>query len=185
MKATPSWIAVLALGIGAFGVASCGEDSGESKAAIEQRIERERQEAARLARQDERIKQLQAEVKEQKAAAKNKDADQSSRPTNGGTPATPTRPAASSNSGDWPGGPAHTVILASVPSESAARAKQADASALGLDAGVLRSSDFRSLRPGYWVVFSGAFPNATTAAERQSRARSAGFNDAYVRFVSP
>jgi hypothetical protein len=54
-----------------------------------------------------------------------------------------------------------------------------------LDAGVLFSSDFRSLRPGYWVVFSGTFSAQPDAARRADRARELGYSSAYPRLVSP
>jgi len=112
------------------------------------------------------------------------------RSTTGDSPAptsTATRrpPRRSTRGDDWPGGRAYTVILGSSSSESAARALQRRASNAGLDAGMLFSSDYRSLRPGYWVTFSGTFPSSSAAGERQVRARSQGFADAYVRFVSP
>jgi S1-C subfamily serine protease len=87
--------------------------------------------------------------------------------------------------GDWPGGTGYTVILASKGSETEARTIQAEASASGLDAGVLFSSDFRSLRPGYWVVFSGIYDSQSAAAQAATDARDIGFSDAYSRFVSP
>lgn len=111
----------------------------------------------------------------------------------GPTDPTATRPASTQTSpavsqppqSGWPGGSGYTVILASSRAESDARATQRQASAAGLDAGVLRSSDFASLRPGFWVVFSGTFEQVDGARKRQSRARSLGFADAYTRFVSP
>jgi cell division septation protein DedD len=101
-------------------------------------------------------------------------------------PAPQTTPAPTpSGSGDWPGGSGYTVILASEGSETAARSTQSQATATGLDAGVLYSSNFRSLRPGYWVVFSGRFTTEGQASQRAVRARELGYGDAYPRFVSP
>jgi hypothetical protein len=94
-------------------------------------------------------------------------------------------PPAPGYTGDWPGGAGYTVVLASVGSSERARAIQAQGSARGLDAGILFSSNFSSLRPGYWVVFSGVFSSAGEAAARQSRARSLGYGSAYARFVAP
>jgi hypothetical protein len=88
-------------------------------------------------------------------------------------------------SDDWPGGRGFTAILASRPTEIDARSVQRDASGRGLDAGILRSDNFRSLNPGYWVVFSGTFPTNSDAAKRAARAQELGFADAYPRFVSP
>jgi hypothetical protein len=92
--------------------------------------------------------------------------------------------APASSAGDWPGPSAYTVVLGSMSTETAARAVQARATAAGLDAGVLYSSDFSSLRAGYWVVFSGVFDTHGGTAGRVARAHDLGFSDAYPRFVS-
>lgn len=97
-------------------------------------------------------------------------------------PPAPTPPSPSSD--DWPGGSGYTTILVSVTSEAEARRVQATASARGLDAGVLYSSNYRSLRPGYWVVFSGTSASKQDADRRTARAKSLGFANAYPRFVS-
>ena len=122
----------------------------------------------------------------------------SSTDTSSATPTAPTvpreprprEPGATNSEGtnggaDWPGGSGYTVVLASKTELASARAVQRLASDAGLDAGVLQSSHFSSLRPGYWVVFSGAYAAQSDATRRQSRARSLGFTDAYVRFVAP
>lgn len=97
--------------------------------------------------------------------------------------APPPPPPPTDSSDDWPGGSGYTTILASVASEAQARRVQARASASGLDAGVLLSSNYRSLRPGYWVVFSGTSTSKHDADRRTARAKSLGFG-AYPRFVS-
>lgn len=88
-------------------------------------------------------------------------------------------------SDDWPGGPGFTAILASAGSLARARAIQRHASDRGLDAGVLLSDNFGSLRSGYWVVFSGVYESNDSAERRVARARALGFETAYPRFVSP
>lgn len=112
-------------------------------------------------------------------------------PTSPGTPTTTGDSGGSkqsqsspATSDDWPGGAAYTTILASVQSESEARLIQSKASASGLDAGVLYSTNYRSLRPGYWVVFSGTSPSKQDADELTARAKALGYSDAYPRFVS-
>lgn len=164
-------------------VGACGSSDADSQAALEQRIERERDEAARLARQDEKIKQLEKEVRE---AKKSGGGTSSSNASSSRTPASAagTTSNASASADDWSGGSGHTVVIASLGSQSQALAKQRDVTTAGLDAGVLNSSDYSSLRPGFWVVFSGSFSTAELAAERQARARNLGFGDAYVRYVS-
>lgn len=171
-------LAVAMVGVLAF--AGCGGD----EQATEQRIQRERAEAAVIAKQEERIKLLEREARKKEAR---------------GSPATvtqappPERPAAAPpatstdntpRSDDWPGGPGYTTILASVPSEAEARRIQTQASERGLDAGVLFSSNYRSLRSGYWVVFSGTSSRKKDADQRSARAKSLGYPEAYPRFVS-
>ena len=88
-------------------------------------------------------------------------------------------------SGTWPAATsAWTVVLASVGSKQDAEGVQARASAAGLtDTGVLLSTQHGSLRPGYWVAFSGVLSH-DDAVTRMKEAHAAGFGDAYVRFVS-
>lgn len=171
----------LGLGIGAvLALAGCGDDgrSGSEALARQHEIASARQQAAQDARQAERVKQLQREVNSLKHQSRSEAA-----PT---TTTTETAPEPASTSlGDWPGGSGYTAILASLASEAEARAEQAQATASGLDAGVLFSTDFRSLRPGYWVVFSGDFGTISGADERAERAHGLGYSDAYPRFVAP
>lgn len=86
---------------------------------------------------------------------------------------------------DWPGGAAHTVVISSETSLAAARATLQRAQNANIEAGLLLSSNYSSLRPGYWVVFSGYFSTSGEAARWQSRVRAAGFKAAYARQVSP
>lgn len=163
-----------------LGLVACGGGSGDDSGAEELARQRElaaaRQQAAQDARQAERVKQLEREV-----ATLKKDA----------APASDTELVVPPDSqpvdppGDWPGGSGYTAILASLGSEGEARVVQGEASGRGLDAGILFSSDFSSLRPGYWVVFSGTFATVGKALERAERAHSAGYVDSYPRFVSP
>jgi SPOR domain len=94
-----------------------------------------------------------------------------------------TTPGAGTGSSDWPAGEtAWTAVLSSVRSESDARAAKSRVAASGEPAGVLFSSDFPGLRPGYWVVFSGTFPGRA-AAESQANALRSDFPDAYARRI--
>jgi hypothetical protein len=102
----------------------------------------------------------------------------------GAGPTDPTLPPEGDELGDWPGGSGYSAMLGAFSTEWRARDRQEEASARGLDAGVLYSSNFSSLRPGYWVVFSGSFASSSEAAERARRARSLGYTDSYPRFVS-
>lgn len=86
---------------------------------------------------------------------------------------------------DWPGGTANTVVLSSETSLAAARAVQQRARNVGVEVGLLWSSNYSSLRPGYWVVFSGYFVSSADAARRQTEVRTLGFPQAYARRVAP
>ena len=61
----------------------------------------------------------------------------------------------------WPLRNGYTIVLAAIPSmggAKTARARALAAVAAGLpDVGVLDSSRFSSLHPGYWIVFSGRY----------------------------
>ncbi len=94
-----------------------------------------------------------------------------------------TTPTPGTGSSDWPAGEtAWTAVLSSVRSESDARAAKSRVAASGQPAGVLFSSDFPGLRPGYWVVFSGTYPDKAAAAAQASRL-SSDFPDAYARRI--
>jgi hypothetical protein len=67
--------------------------------------------------------------------------------------------------------------------EADAAAQTAQANGLP-QAGVLNSSDFSSLRPGYYVAFSGIYDTEAQAVAALPNARSKGFPTAYIREVS-
>ena len=88
----------------------------------------------------------------------------------------------------WPQGRSgHTIVLASLPATGgrpAAVAKARDAIDGGLrQVGVIRSDDYSSLHPGYFVVFSGVYPTNAAAQEGLAAARDAGYNP-YVRPIT-
>jgi hypothetical protein len=82
----------------------------------------------------------------------------------------------------------YTVVLKSVPtSNGRSGAEQAadKARANGLtEVGILNSSDFSSLNPGYYVTFTGIYDTQSQANAALPNARSKGFPTAYVREVS-
>jgi len=53
------------------------------------------------------------------------------------------------------------------------------------DVGVLNSSNFSSLHPGYYVVFSGIYGSLPGARSNLSSAASSGFRGAYTRRITP
>jgi cell division septation protein DedD len=111
-------------------------------------------------------------------------------PTRTTAPAsTPTpAPAPSKQSTEWPARDGYTVVLASIPAPGAglkdARSKANAARAGGVrDVGILVSSRFASLHPGYYVVFAGVFDSleeAQTAANRLS----GRYPNAYARQIT-
>jgi hypothetical protein len=81
-----------------------------------------------------------------------------------------------------------TIVLVSYP---AARGRTAPlqtarrAAGLGLpEVGVLQSSDFSSLHPGYAIVFSGIYSSRSDAEAALTSARATGFGTAYTREIS-
>ncbi len=59
------------------------------------------------------------------------------------------------------------------------------AAGLGLtEVGVLDSSDFSSLHPGYAIVFSGVYSSRADAEAALTGARATGFGTAYTREIS-
>ena len=81
-----------------------------------------------------------------------------------------------------------TIVLLSLPQangRSAAAAKAADARKGGLRrVGVLDSSNYASLHPGYFVVFTGVYDSEAEAASALQRARAV-FPAAYQREIVP
>jgi hypothetical protein len=76
---------------------------------------------------------------------------------------------------DWPAKAGWTNILISVPKvdgrdAAVARAEQARRRGLRR-VGVLDSSRYASLHPGYWVVFAGVYPSEPEATSRLREAR--------------
>jgi hypothetical protein len=81
-----------------------------------------------------------------------------------------------------------TVVLKSVPtsngrSQAEAAADRARDNGLS-EVGILNSSDYSSLNPGYYVTFSGIYDTQSQANAALPNARSKGFPTAYVREVS-
>jgi hypothetical protein len=81
-----------------------------------------------------------------------------------------------------------TVVLKSVPtsngrSQAEAAANKARTNGLS-QVGILNSSDFSSMNPGYYVTFTGIYDTESQANAALPNARSRGFPTAYVREVS-
>lgn len=111
--------------------------------------------------------------------------------TTGTTGTTTTSPTTTGTGGviSWPAGEdGFTVVLRSVPtSQGRGQAESAAQQARnrGLpEVGILESSDFSSLNPGYYVTFTGVYDTQNEAENALPRARTAGFPTAYVREVA-
>jgi hypothetical protein len=104
-------------------------------------------------------------------------------------PRPPSPPAPPRRLIEWPRGRSGwTLVLASLPTSAnrdAALAKARRALAAGLpQVGVLDSSRYSSLHPGYFVVFSGVYDSIGAAQAAASRAADAGYGNAYARRVT-
>jgi hypothetical protein len=89
----------------------------------------------------------------------------------------------------WPSGKnGFTVVLKSVPTSNGrggAENAANKAKSNGLpQVGILNSSDYSSMNPGYYVTFTGIYDTASQADAALPNARSKGFPTAYVRRVS-
>jgi hypothetical protein len=106
------------------------------------------------------------------------------------TTATTTRPSKQTNPIEWPQGrSAHTVVVGSVPTtdgREAALRRARTAIRAGLPrVGVLDSSEFASLRPDYFVIFSGIYDTEDEALAAVEAAESRGYRRAYEREITP
>ncbi|HET9324192.1 MAG TPA: hypothetical protein VFO03_09955 [Gaiellaceae bacterium] len=109
-------------------------------------------------------------------------------PTRRTTTAPRTRPNARTLI-EWPAGRSGwTLVLASLPTSAgrpAAAAKAREAIRAGLEeVGVIDSSRYSSLHPGYYVVFAGVYPTISAAQDAVSKAAEAGYENAYARRVT-
>jgi len=116
-------------------------------------------------------------------------------PTTSGPPETPTQPPPSSSKPSpggltaWPANQnGYTVVLESVPvsgGRSLALDRARAASQAGLpQVGILNSSLYSSLHPGYWVVFSGIYASSGAADSAAGAAQAKGFGSAYSRQIT-
>jgi hypothetical protein len=109
-----------------------------------------------------------------------------------GSPSTPARttPTPSPNAlAVWPAGETgYTTVLESLPvaagrANALARARQAKRNGIA-DVGILVSSQYSSLHPGYFVIFAGVFRTQSQASASLPAAHAKGFPDAYQTRVT-
>jgi cell division septation protein DedD len=91
---------------------------------------------------------------------------------------------------EWPTGKSGwTVVLASLPTANGrpfvlAQARAAEHT--GLQAvGIIDSSKFASLHPGYYVLFTGIYTSFDDANTAATTAQSRGYGRAYARLITP
>jgi hypothetical protein len=105
-------------------------------------------------------------------------------------PPPPLPPAVEGSLTTWPAGKnGYTIVLKSVPvsqgrdaaADDARRALRAGVT----EAGVLESSDFSSLRSGFYVAFAGVHDTLAEATTALPGVRGKGFLLAYVREIRP
>ncbi|HST25761.1 MAG TPA: hypothetical protein VLJ76_07200 [Gaiellaceae bacterium] len=105
-------------------------------------------------------------------------------PTGGSKPA---KAKAASKLIAWPASNGYTIVLASIPFTQGAGAARAKATAALNDGlrqvGVLVSSSYPSLQPGYYIVFSGIFASLADAQSSLDAAKSS-FPAAYARPIA-
>ena len=79
--------------------------------------------------------------------------------------------------------PAWVTILSSERDEAAAAQVADRVAATGRSTGVLRSDDYSSLTPGFWVPYVGPFPGQAQAEAEVGALAADGIADAYARCV--
>ncbi len=85
--------------------------------------------------------------------------------------------------------PFYTAILASMATSNATPQDAVDRAyelslQCGVETGVLYSNDFRSLRDGYWVVYTGAFYDRDPAIALAADMVRCGIDGAYAKQVT-
>lgn len=100
-------------------------------------------------------------------------------------PTTTTAPPATNELIEWPGQDGWTIVLLSATSRSTATARGREALEAGVEeVGVLESSQYASLHPGYFVVFAGVFESRSEAQSALDGVQGRGYDAAYVREIA-
>jgi cell division septation protein DedD len=120
------------------------------------------------------------------APAAAKTAPAASAQTTTAAPPTKTTAPPTTTIASWPAGvTGYTVVLGVVPAQAAATASASKLAAGGIPAGVLDSSDYSSMRPGDWIVFSGTYTTRSQAAAAAAGLKAKGQTGAYPFSVVP
>jgi hypothetical protein len=187
------FLAVVLAAIAGTTLVACGGGSpaattsaSDRESALDRRIARERKDAAAEAIRDREVEELKAEVKELKREkAKTRTGHAQTVTVQSPPAAQPAATSAGGVDGSWPSSVSGwTVILDSTDTADGAASAAARARSAGLtEVGQLYSSDFRTLRPGWYVAYTGRFETKAEAMTRAVAARAAGFGEAYQRYV--
>lgn len=98
---------------------------------------------------------------------------------------TTTASTTSTTAGAWPSGKTGwTVIVFGYPAQARANQSAADLQAKNIESGVLFSSDYGSLCPGIWVVFSGVFDTKAQADTHLDELVEKGYGGMYARKIA-
>jgi hypothetical protein len=79
--------------------------------------------------------------------------------------------------------PTFIAIVVSETDEATARATGDQLTEGGFDSGILRSDDYGSLQPGFWVAYVGPFDDVAAAESAVTELKAAGYTAAYPRCV--
>lgn len=86
----------------------------------------------------------------------------------------------------WPAGvKGFTVVLGVIPAKAAAKASATKIASAGIPVGLLYSSDYSSMSPGDWIVFSGTYTTQAKANAAASQLHAKGQTGAYSFSVVP
>jgi len=97
----------------------------------------------------------------------------------GSTTSTTTVPAAALPTPAW------LVVIASERDQARATEVAQQVAADGHEVGVLRSDEYPSMNPGYWVAYAGPYPDAPAAQAGEAAVEADGWTAAYVRCAGP
>ena len=119
-------------------------------------------------------------------------ADPGETPTAAAPTPAPAQPPAEDQAAPQPGSPAawpdgeeaYTVVLLTTKSKETADATASKAAQSGLDAGVLKSDDYKRFESGLYVVFAGQY-DSIDAASNKAQELTKDNPGAFARFVEP
>lgn len=77
--------------------------------------------------------------------------------------------------------PSWIVVITSERDQARATTVAAEVAGDGHATGVLRSDEYQSLNPGFWVSYAGPYPDAGAAADAAATLTSEGRDGVYVR----